>query len=217
MYNEYSDEEEEDNEDEYQEGEYFQDNYYLQNTYERIKQDVQPGDIVMPKEFDRGNGTAIIGLDKSMVNGIIAGNGQIHLPPWVTEFGMSNGFTFEEIISIYVDTSITLILYPKSLQGEDLKIRNGYAISLRAYDPDRKETIVIHEEDEWYYDDIDSPLTEELFLDEMTTKKKKKKYVRKFPKEYATKCKVGQRMIGQDGKMYEVELGKFGNRWVLCK
>jgi len=130
------------------------------------KRNIQPGDVIMPGdgEFYRGDGTLIVGRDKKPDYGVECMNGEILLPPWVFEVGMKNGFSFEELRPIYQNTAFSLMIYPKSLQGKHLKVKDGVITSLRSYEPYSEKDVILKKGDE-HFDDLDGELLEAtLFL-----------------------------------------------------
>ena len=126
--------------------------------FKKIKGHLQTGDIIMPEDGYRGEGTYIVGPNKTIESPIELLNGQIILPPWVIQLGMNNGYSFEQVRSVYEDTSFILIVYPMSLQGKSLKKdKDGRVTSLRAFYTTGQEE-VIYEGDGMYYDDLSDDL-----------------------------------------------------------
>jgi hypothetical protein len=120
---------------------------------------MQAGDIIMPTEFYRGDGTFIVGENKKLESPIMFVNGEIMLPPWVFEKGMQNGFTFEQLKAIYDNVySLSLVVYPFALQGSSLKhLKSGVITSLRTYEP-TSGIDVSFKKGEDHYDDLSKSL-----------------------------------------------------------
>ena len=122
---------------------------------------IQVGDIIMPTVFYRGNGTFIVDEDKTLEVPIMFLNGEIMLPPWVFEKGMKDGFTFEQLKEAYSGAySFSLVVYPYAFQGSSLKyLKNGTIKSLRTYETESGEDVILKKGDGYYYDDLEYTLS----------------------------------------------------------
>jgi hypothetical protein len=115
--------------------------------------------------------------------------------------------------------------YEGYLMDETTDILNGKAYWKDTYDPDH-----MGEEGEWailtkdnkvllfyYYDDWESTTTlmrKTFTIDNKPKSKTKKKTGRKAPTISATRRKIGTRMRGNDGNMWEVKRSGKSQRWI---
>lgn len=138
------------------------------------KTKILEGDIICPYDYDfdtkyknRKYQTVIIGKNKKyyQLSEIDITNALVILPAWAIELGMRNGHSFEQLMEVYNDGTIIRVIYPRSMQEDNLKIKDRIITSVRMYDYDEYEDMVFKECDSDYYDLEDFLYEDDIFLD----------------------------------------------------
>lgn len=109
-----------------------------------------PGDIIVSNDPGSDcNGVMMVDLEGDFDQVIVNGDAEGFIPPWVSEFYMSFGYSFEDICKIYDSSPCRYVLYPRDMQGDNLVVVNGDVVELLGWDHETGETDA--EEMEWHF------------------------------------------------------------------